>query len=113
MTTAHDALVAAMTAPGAANVRAYVSNDQLWLAMAGQTFPLLPGATVTRGGLAGAVYSTNRCDDVLVVADDGTVFSNSQAFSTGAAPLCALADAGAREAIVQHLAVMLSTRVQK
>ena len=111
MPTAHETLVTVMTAPGAVHARAYVANDQLRLAMLGQTFALLPGATVTRGGLAGAVYSTDRCDDVLVVADDGTVYRTSQLFTTGAAPLCALTDPGAQAVIGKHLASMLSSRM--
>lgn len=68
-----------------------------------------------RGDLAAAVYSTKHgtsaiIDDVLTVADDGTAYGSAQAFEAGASPLCVLSDSEARAAIVQHLALALSTR---
>ena len=116
MPTAHENLIAAMTAPDAVGVRAYVANDLLWLSMAGQTFPLRPDGSATQGAAFADVYSTRHgttpgVDGALTVADDGSVYATVQAFEAAAAPLCALADSGARAAIVAHLATVLASRV--
>lgn len=117
MTTAHAALLAALTAPEGDHVdaRIYLSDGTPWLSMLGRTFPLRADSTATRGDLAAAVYSTKHgtsagLDDVLTVADDGTAYASAQAFEAGAAPLCVLSDPGARAAIVAHLGLALSTR---
>jgi hypothetical protein len=115
MTTAHEALVAAMTTPGGAPVRAYLSDGTLWLSMAGQTFPLHPDGHTARGDLAATVYTTKHgtaagADDVLTVADDGTVYRLAHEFETSAAPVCRLDDVDPRASIVSHLAAVLASR---
>jgi hypothetical protein len=119
-TMSHTQLVTALTAPGAAPLEAVFSTDgagSIDCHMRGRAFPLIAQAgTITHGGQSATSYTTRGpvtpgVDDVFVVAEDGNVYPHAKAFKAGAAPLCDLADPGARAVIVGHMKVTLTSRM--
>lgn len=122
--TIHATLIAALTAAGGAHVAARFDHegDTLTCAMLGREFVLIPELQAVINGPGPAdsaiVYGTRAragavgsgAADVLAVTDDGRVYAGTQAFHTGAAPLCSLSDADPRSAIVAHLVATLPAR---
>lgn len=121
--TSHASLVAALLAGGGAPVDASftASGSALLCEILGATYSITPTRLDCRTPpngptLHGTVYGMRFAaeagtDEAFVIDETGGVYASAADFRIGVAPICNLADADPRAAIVAHLLATLPARL--